>query len=831
MRDWLLDLLDKTAYFMPHGHCYLWIPTILWMHVASDLLIGAAYVGISLVLYLLVRRIRLPFSPVFIAFGLFIGLCGMTHFMGIWTVWYPDYLLDGVVKVATALASVATAIGLVLIRPRIEDFANTARLSEQRRVELEHAHAELEVLYRQAQEADQARRRFYATVSHELRTPLSLILGPVEQVLQAPNLALEQRHLLQAAQRNSHSLLGKVNDLLDIAKLEAGGMPVRYRQVELVSWLEALCGRFEVLAEQRQIRFTRQLPQAALAEIDPGLLERAVMNLLSNAFKFTPDGGSVTLGLVLSGSQLRLEVGDSGPGIPAGEQERIFEPFRQAEQDERLQRGGTGLGLAIVKDVVTLHGGSIAVSSQPGQGAQFTLELPVQAPAGATVQAQQASHAPLPADEPALPVIAPREGDPVLPQIEGRASVLVVEDNAELRSFVGHTLSDQFNVSFAHDGRQGLELALQLRPDLVVTDLMMPHMDGEALVRELRRRVQMDALPVLLLSARADDEMRVHLLRAGAQDYLAKPFAPQELLARASTLVTMKRTRDALREELANAGGDLEALAQKLALKHRQLQTALDSSAVAREQAELASQAKGRFLAMMSHELRTPLSTIELNTALLLREQDASGAAAAGGAPGRAKLERIRRANDQMRDMVERVLEYTRFEGGELAPLPQALDLCMLAAQAVQERQDQAAPGVAVSTDCGVAVTLRSDPRLVRVALDQLLSNALKFTTRGTVTVRVGREGADALLEVRDTGVGMDAHTLQPLFEPFSSADLAHRHLPGLGLGLALVQHIATLLGGRVEADSRPGEGSRFALRLPDLETAGHPAAATATPA
>jgi signal transduction histidine kinase len=149
------------------------------MHVVSDALIGTAYLGISLILYLLVRSIRLPFSPVFVAFGLFIGLCGITHFMGIWTVWYPDYFLDGLIKAATAAASVATAIGLLYVRPQVMQTVEAARLSEERQVQLEAAHAELEGLYRKVTELDELKTQFFANVSHELRTPLALIVGPV----------------------------------------------------------------------------------------------------------------------------------------------------------------------------------------------------------------------------------------------------------------------------------------------------------------------------------------------------------------------------------------------------------------------------------------------------------------------------------------------------------------------------------------------------------------------------------------------------------------------------------------------------------------------------
>ena len=196
MPAWISDLLAKSVSFMPHGHCYLWIPALLWLHVASDIVIGVAYLGISLILYVFVRRIRLPFSPIFIAFGLFIGLCGLTHFMKVWTVWNPDYVAEGVLKAATALASIATAIGLFFVRPQIEAVVHAARLSEERRIRLESSNAELQVLLDRVREADEQKNRFFANVSHELRTPLTLILGPAEQLLAADNLSEPQRQRL-----------------------------------------------------------------------------------------------------------------------------------------------------------------------------------------------------------------------------------------------------------------------------------------------------------------------------------------------------------------------------------------------------------------------------------------------------------------------------------------------------------------------------------------------------------------------------------------------------------------------------------------------------------
>ena len=199
MKDWISAAAAETAFFMPHGHCYLWIPSLLWLHVVSDVLIGVAYIGIALLLLGLVRRLRLPFSPVFLSFGLFIALCGGTHFMEVWNVWQPDYWLAGFLKAGIALASVATAIGLLVVKPRIELVTEAARVSEERRIRLESAHAELEFVHGRLKEADAFRSRFFANVSHELRTPLALIVGPARKLQEAENLTAAQRRSLMAS--------------------------------------------------------------------------------------------------------------------------------------------------------------------------------------------------------------------------------------------------------------------------------------------------------------------------------------------------------------------------------------------------------------------------------------------------------------------------------------------------------------------------------------------------------------------------------------------------------------------------------------------------------
>ena len=453
-------------------------------------------------------------------------------------------------------------------------------ITEKKRAEAEIArkNQELQLLLDRVRELDELKSRFFANVSHELRTPLALILGPTERLLaEGGNLTGAQRRDVEVVRRNASMLLKHVNDLLDITKLDAGKMAAVYGETDLAALVRTLAGHFEALAPQRGIAFVIDAPGSLMAEVDADKVERVLLNLLSNAFKFTPDGGRVRCALSEgAGGRALLSVQDSGPGVQPELREAIFQRFRQGDGGSTRQFGGTGLGLAIVRDFVDLHGGFVTVTDAPGGGALFLVDLPLKAPAGAFVRRRgdrrQADTGPVLAGT--LEELAPEApaAEPAGPGREGRPCVLVVEDNAELRRFVQDVLADGYRVETAADGRAGLEKAEALRPDLVVTDLMMPVMSGDQMIAELRRNGSGLDMPVLVLSAKADDALRVRLLSEGAQDYLLKPFSAAELRARVGNLVSIKRARDVLRREVRSRNDDLEALALEVACRNQDLE-------------------------------------------------------------------------------------------------------------------------------------------------------------------------------------------------------------------------------------------------------------------
>ena len=447
--------------------------------------------------------------------------------------------------------------------------------------ELARKTEELQQLLDRVRRIDDAKSNFFANVSHELRTPLTLILGPAEALLDGgADLTDVQRRDLDVIKRNAVMLLKQVNALLDLAKVDAGEMDLNYVRLDLARVVRTAAAHFEALAPQRSITYLTDTPDRLDAEVDPDKYERIVLNLLSNAFKFTPDHGRIRCRLGRSGTgRVLLTVQDSGPGVARELRGEIFDRFRQGHPSSPSQAGGTGLGLAIVKDFVDLHGGTITVTDAPGGGAVFQVELPISAPETAYVRPTELEDHTR-QRQPVAVIPHPLAGDLGPHDTDDRCDlplVLVVEDHPDMRRFVVEALRDELRVVAAADGNEALEMAMAQPPDLVVTDLMMPNLSGEQLVAELRAQPALAQIPVLILSAKADDDLRLSLLASSVQDYVTKPFSAHELRVRVHNLVTTKRARDALQAELATQNDDLSQLTNQLITSRRALQMSHDS--------------------------------------------------------------------------------------------------------------------------------------------------------------------------------------------------------------------------------------------------------------
>ena len=695
-------------------------------------------------------------------------------------------------------------------------------ITERKRAEEEIArkNAKLQELYEQVRHLDQLKSLFFAMMNHELRTPLTLILGPTESLLQQASLAQEVRQVLEVVTRNGRLLLKLVNDLLEVSRLEAGKLQLHYVSCDLSRLVQLLAANFDTVAAERQLTYTAQTPPQLMAEIDPSRIERVLLNLLSNAFKFTPDGGSIACRLEMqmasneaseTSAQVVMTVQDSGPGVPVVQRDMIFERFRQAEEGSTRRFGGTGLGLAIVKDLIELHGGTVRVDEAPEGGARFTIRLPREAPAGTTVQREDGKSTQELTDarlsqtvvEELLPARLPLSTLPSSSATSESSLILVVEDHPQMREFLTAQLVSHYRVVEAVNGQEGLALARRLHPDLVLTDIMMPVMSGDEMLTALRADSSYDDIMVVVLSARGNEELRLNLLRAGAQDYLVKPFSPEELQVRLDNLLTLHRTRRLLQVELASSQQNLESLARELATRKRELE-AINS--------ELRTMNKHQsdFVAVVSHEFRTPLTSIQ-GFSELLSEQEWS--------PEEVKEYATDITKDARRltRMITDLLDLERMKSGKTTLHCKPMDVNVLLRDLADQTQHTTAEHVIVyHLDEELPLVQGDQDKLIQVVAN-LLSNAIKYSPAGGEILLISRKEQDHIhISIQDQGMGIPEEALEDIFTPYSRIELEKtRYIRGTGLGLSVVREIISLHGGKIWVESTPGHGSTFHFSLP----------------
>lgn len=398
-----------------------------------------------------------------------------------------------------------------------------------------HIETELQSAKEQAERAARIKGDFLANMSHELRTPLTLVLSPLESLMAGdagplPPLCLSQ---IQRSHRNAVRLLGMVNDLLDFSRLEAGKQQVILEGTDVSELAMLLVEDGQPAAESLglKLEFETQLGPEPVP-VDRSMLEKILLNLLGNALKFTPSGGTIRVALRPAGAELELSVSDSGIGIASSDQQRIFERFQQADSASTRRYGGTGLGLALVKEFSELMGGSVGVESEVGKGSRFVVKLPRQL-AGtlewtASLPAQHSHRwtSLTPTSGDTLPPDAVETGEHELP------CVLLAEDNSEMRAHLVRLLGKGYRVIAVENGRLALEVARAELPDVILSDLMMPELDGLSLVEIVKSDEALRHIPVILITARTAKDAVVSALEAGADDYITKPFSPAELRAR-----------------------------------------------------------------------------------------------------------------------------------------------------------------------------------------------------------------------------------------------------------------------------------------------------------
>jgi signal transduction histidine kinase len=646
------------------------------------------------------------------------------------------------------------------------------------------------------EELDRAKTLFFSDISHELRTPLSLMLGPTRDALLSPRRALEGRDL-EVVHGNALRLQKLVDSLLDFARIEAGRARASFEPVRLDVLTADLASTFESAMRDAGLAYEvecDELREPILA--DPDMWEKIVLNLISNAFKFTLEG-RVRVSLADRGDHVELEVADTGTGIPEHELPRVFDRFHRIEGARARTQEGSGIGLALARELVRILGGSISAKSTAGVGTTMTVLIPARkedrATEGAAPARADARRGDRPFIEEALRWLprgtsrsvaaaaapsspGPVEGAPVT------ARILVVDDNAHLRDYLARVLVRSWTVETAEDGEAALAAVREHRPDVILTDVMMPNLDGFGLIARLRADEATSDIPVIMLSARAGEESRIEGLRAGADDYLVKPFSSRELVARVQVHLTLAQLRRKL----------------------------LDRAVEARRAAEDATRAKDEFLAMLGHELRGPLSPIMTAVQLMIRR-----------GPSSKELLIIDRQLKQLVRLVDDLLDVSRITRGKIELRNERTAIVDVVRRAVEttqplfERRRQP-----LDRDVAGDLFVRGDPTRLEQVLSNLLTNASKYSDPGSaVHLSAKSVGDRAEIRVRDHGIGIEADLLDRVFDPFvQQPQSLDRSAGGLGLGLAIVKNLVTAHGGSVRVESGGvGRGSEFVVSLPAI--------------
>jgi len=661
-------------------------------------------------------------------------------------------------------------------------------------------------------ELDRAKTAFFSNVSHEFRTPLTLMLGPLDDVLASPGeeISGENRELLTLVRRNGQRLLKLVNTLLDFSRIEAGRVQAVYEPIDLAAYTAELASVFRAAVEKAGLRLAIDCPP--LPEpvfVDRDLWEKIVLNLVSNAFKYTLRG-EIRLSLRAEAGSAVLTVQDTGTGIPEAELPKIFNRFHRVQETRGRTHEGTGIGLALVLELVKLHGGTVGADSVYGAGSTFTVavpfgreHLPADRVGGARTLESTALGA-SPFVEEALRwlpgTISRQTGafsvqSGLLPAVKpappgDRPKVVLADDNADMRDYVRRLLSTDYQVTAVADGAEALRITAEQKPDLVITDVMMPRLDGFGLLKALREDPGTASTPIIMLSARAGEEARVEGLQAGADDYLTKPFSARELLARvAGTLALARARREATRRE-----EELKALAM--------------------ETLREADRRKDEFLATLAHELRNPLAPIR-NGLQILRLGRGNHQAEE---QARSVIER---QVQQMVRLIDDLLDLSRISRGKIELRRERIDLAAAVQSAVETSRpliEQAGHALTLSLPAEPVFVDADVTRLAQVFAN-LLNNAAKYTQKGGGDIRLAVEplGREVAVRVSDNGVGIPAPMLPQVFEMFTQVDRSlERTQGGLGIGLSIVKRLVEMHGGTVEARSEgSGRGSEFVVVLP----------------
>lgn len=698
------------------------------------------------------------------------------------------------------------------------------------RSELRSNQDELETKNGKLVEMDRVKSQFYANISHELRTPLTLLLTPMDALMAREEQGGngESKELLRTMQTNGMRLLKLINDLLDLVRLDSGRKEITREKLDLGEFLNGLVASVRQAAERRKIQLAAKIDEGcSTAILDRDKMEKVLLNLIFNALKFTGVGGVIKVEGELHGDQLQIKVSDSGAGIPADKVPFIFDRFWQVDNSSQRKHRGVGIGLALVKEFVEVQGGSVSVESVEGEGTTFTILLPQEEELleEGTDQAIEVGGVPVPAG-----IVAAEGGDnpewleelfrraELFPAMASQPAfvrrddwagpgrlpkVLVADDEPDMLTFLRSQLDTQYQILEAVDGQQALEKAVQFLPDVILLDMMMPEKDGLAVCRELRSRTSTQNIPVVLLTARADEETKLKALEAGANDFLAKPFSLTELHIRVKNLVAIYEQQ----RQLARQKQILESTLEQLKETETQLVQTEKMASL------------GKLSAGIIHEINNPLNFAKSGVYMLKQFR------------GGMEAEDVSDYDEVLKDIqegIERVIVIVSDLRGFSHPdvgLQKETLVEKMVTSTLRLLSNEWKDKVGIEVDIDSGLSFDANANQVTQVLVNLVQNAIDALGRKTFdngelpAIQItGRSREDhVVVTIRDNGPGISEEHVGRIFDPFfTTRDVGE----GVGLGLSICYKIIERHGGHVDVRTEFGKFCEFELLFPKLALA-----------
>ena len=798
-RNLLYPFLIRACYLLP----------ALAMSVMIALSEGATspyYAGLNLLILGVCAVMRTSvwesLFSIFSIFSLYLAACLLHGDLG-----SPSAFVNNIYFL-TLSALIVLAGNYNYNRLRYKEFVLRQQLSESQR--------QLEASNLQLRELDEAKSRFFANISHELRTPLTLIAGPIESLRQnsiiGQNAELSQ--LVRIMESNALRLLKLINNLLALVRSASKISESAKSVVSVDEMLSGLLASVEHLARQKGIRLEKEFrPSEAAILLDRDKVEKIVLNLLLNAIKFTPAGGLICMMWQVSDGELTLEVRDTGIGISQEDLGHVFGRFWQANSSSTRQFQGVGIGLALVKELTQQMGGRVSAASEVGRGARFRVTIP----AVITDKDEQPK-----GSVPQVPLEHNESGDDWLIGLYRRADlfietvtydqsaaqmrsperrrplILVGEDEPDMAAFVAAQLKEQFDVLIASDGQYAIDLTRQYQPDLLVLDMMMPEKDGLQVCRELHDQVQARGLPILMLTARADEDTKIDVLRSGATDFLTKPFSITELQVRCKNLLA------------------LGFLNRTLAHRNRELSHSIEQ--LKESEVRMVQHAKiislGRMSAGMIHEINNPLNYVNGAVQILRKRLDSSSLASS-----------CTDITDDIQHGLRRVSDLVSSLRAFAHPNPTQFDsinLLECVRQACRLSFGSHEPRTCPALRIDAGLVIKGNPTQISQLFINLIQNAYDACNSHESSGYVPAITIDAVVEeeqvtitIEDNGIGIPSEAMDKIFDPFFTTKPVGE---GMGLGLSICAAISKSHGGHLNVRSVVGKGTKVAVSLPVVE-------------